>query len=205
MTPSSPEANERATVSNLRMQTWFPIVAALLLLFSVPTRGQLPEPITDPDAYALYSILLSPMWTERWTSRWQPPLVLLSETDLRECRTGGRVAPTPEWIPVVDDFVRQNARPSRLVPSMLEFGIPYSLISRADLDADDARLALKYPGTWQSRPESKEYAAVSAVGFSADKSKAMLIVGMRSHASVYFMEKRDGRWVKSYVGCGWIA
>lgn len=47
--------------------------------------------------------------------------------------------------------------------------IPYSLIPRADILADNARLALTYRGTWQRRPESMKYAAVSAVGFNAGR------------------------------------
>ena len=88
---------------------------------------------------------------------------------------------------------------------MLQFDIPHSLISRAEIDADDARLVLKYPGTWQSRPETIEYAAVSAVGFNADKSKAMLYVKLRMHGSLYFMEKENGAWVRAdHPSCGWI-
>jgi hypothetical protein len=88
---------------------------------------------------------------------------------------------------------------------MLRFDIPHTLISRAEIDADDARLATKYPGTWQIRPGSIEYAAVSAVGFNADKTKAMLYVKMRSQGGLYLMEKRAGVWSRAdHPSCGWI-
>jgi hypothetical protein len=46
--------------------------------------------------------------------------------------------------------------------------------------ADDARLGRMYPGTMQYRPESMKYAAVSAVGFNAGKTKAIVSVRLRS-------------------------
>ena len=88
---------------------------------------------------------------------------------------------------------------------MLRLDIPYRFVSRADIAADDARLALKYPGIWQRRPETIEYAAVSAVGFNADKTKAIVSVSLRSSGSLYWLEKREGQWVQAQGGCGWIA
>ena len=70
-----------------------------------------------------------------------------------------------------------------------------SIVPRAEIEADDARLALKYPGMWQRRPESMEYAAVSVVGFNPAKTKAMVYVRLRSSGRVQSMERREGGWV----------
>jgi hypothetical protein len=74
--------------------------------------------------------------------------------------------------------------------------------------ADDARLTLKYQGTWQPRPESMKYAAVSAVGFNASKTKAIVSVrlrSMRGMVDIHFMEMREGKWVKVPLArCRWI-
>lgn len=89
---------------------------------------------------------------------------------------------------------------------MLPVDIPYRLIPRAEIVADDARLALKYPGQWQRRPESIEYAAVSAVGFNATKTKAIVYVRLRSNGGLYWIEKRRGKWDSTpRGGCTWIA
>ena len=78
---------------------------------------------------------------------------------------------------------------------------------RAEIEADDARLVLKYPGMWQRRPESMEYVAVSVVGFNPVKTKAMVYVRLRSRGRVHLMERRDGRWVDDARrrSCSWIA
>jgi len=61
--------------------------------------------------------------------------------------------------------------------------------------------------TWQLRPESLEFAAASAIGFNGDKSKAILYVRLRGSGGIYFMEKRDGKWVHgpTLSRCAWAA
>jgi hypothetical protein len=73
--------------------------------------------------------------------------------------------------------------------------LPYRLISRADILADDARLARKYPGQWQRTPGSLEYAAVSAVGFNAARTKALVYMRLRMSGDLLRMELKEGRWV----------
>jgi hypothetical protein len=74
--------------------------------------------------------------------------------------------------------------------------------------ADDARLAIKYPGIWQRRPESLEYVAVSSVGFNDIKTKAVVYVRKRSSGGVHVRQFVNGEWVVPQLskGCGgWIA
>jgi hypothetical protein len=83
---------------------------------------------------------------------------------------------------------------------------PYRLIPSAEIKADDAWLEMLYPGAWQRRPGSIEYAAVSAVGFDATKRRAMLYVRLRGKDHMHFMEKREGRWQPAALPtCGGIA
>ena len=81
-----------------------------------------------------------------------------------------------------------------------------TVIPRADIQADDARLEQEYPGIWQRRTGSMEFAAVSAVGFNAAKTKALVYIRLRSSGQIYLMERRDGQWVAFKGGqrCGWI-
>ena len=51
----------------------------------------------------------------------------------------------PEWEAVEKNFKQQNRR-RRMLQQVLPIDIPYRLISRADIEADDARLKVKYPG-----------------------------------------------------------
>ena len=109
------------------------------------------------------------------------------------------------WDGVQKDFDRQNTNVWTLRP-VLPLG-DYRLIPRAEIEADDARLQREYPGIWQRRPGSMEFAAVSAVGFNAAKTKALVYIRLRSSGQIHLMERRDGQWVASRGGlrCGWIA
>ncbi len=177
------------------------LVLVLVLLGTSPITGQEPEILRDPDAYALYGLLVPPYWS----GRSKQAILLQRETEnVRGCK-GQPVAPNSDWQSAVENFHEQNTRVYALEP-LLPTDTPYRLIPRAEIEADDARLALKYPGIWQRRPESLEYAAVSAVGFNSDKSKAVLYVRLRGRGDIFFMEKRDGQWSRAPVpACGWIA
>ena len=114
--------------------------------------------------------------------------------------------PLPEgWDGVQEDFDRHNKNVWTLWP-ILPLG-DYRLTPQTEIQADDARLEQEYPGIWQRRPGSLEFAAVSAVGFNAAKTKALVYIRLRSSGQISLMERRDGVWVGSKEGvrCGWIA
>jgi hypothetical protein len=159
------------------------------------------EHVTDPDAYAIYAVLVR----QAWATRSKDTLLLQQETETSSlCRSSVPVS-DPEWVAVENNFKQENAR-GRLLERLLPIDISYRLVPRAEIQADDARLALKYPGIWQRRPGSMEYAAVSMVGFNPTKTKAMVHVRFRSSGGVHAMELRDGRWVDAQRGgCRWIA
>ena len=162
-----------------------------------PTSAPPFKPITDPDAYAIYATLLPSVW-----KRSDELIVLVQETTTESCR----VSRLPEgWDGVHEDFDRQNTNVWALQP-VLPLG-DYRLIPRAKIQAADARLKEEYPGIWQRRPGSMEFAAVSAVGFNAAKTKALVYIRLRSSGQIYLMERRDDQWVASREGlrCGWRA
>jgi hypothetical protein len=159
--------------------------------------------VTDPKAYAIYATLVP----ETWAHYSKNTLVLQRETDtLLACRPSRSAAADPEWDIVAKNFKQENTRP-RLLMAALPIKGPYRLVPLAEIVADDARLALKYPGQWQRRPESMEYAAVSAVGFNAAKTKAMVAVRVGGGGTVVSMELREGKWAYAAkgIGCGWAA
>jgi hypothetical protein len=160
-----------------------------------------PAPVTDPVAYAIYATLVPQMWA-RYSKNM---LVLKRETDtVLACRLSPSAAADPEWDVVAKNFKQENTRP-RLLMAELPIKEPYRLIPLAEIVADNARLALKYPGQWQRRPESMEYAAVSAVGFNAAKTKAIVAARVGGGGIVLSMELREGKWVPAAnaIGCGW--
>jgi hypothetical protein len=167
-------------------------------------RTQQLDLITDQDSYAVYAAVVPTAWAA--VSR--EMLLLQRETEeieaVRTCVPSVMPA-DPEWDAVESNFKQENAR-TRVLQRTLPIDIPYRLIPRAEIQADDARLALKYPGIWQRRPESMEYAAVSAVGFNPTKTKAMVYVRLRSSGGIHSRELREGKWVVGKRnGCGWSA
>lgn len=181
---------------------WKRLLVSALTMIALPLAAQAPEMVTDPDAYALYSLVVPSYWNARMEGR---PILLQRETEAASHGCGNPKAPNEEWQSVVADFHQQNAH-VKLLEARLTTEASYRLIPRAEIEADDARLAVKYPGMWMRRPESMDYVAVSAVGFSRDKSKAILYVRLRDQGGIHFMEKREGKWIRASVpSCGWIA
>jgi hypothetical protein len=173
------------------------VIGTITLALVQPTSAPPLKPITDPDAYAIYATLLPSIW-----KRSGELIVLVQETTTESCR----VSRLPErWEGVQEDFDRQNTIVWALRP-VLPLG-DYRLIPRAAIEADDARLEQEYPGIWQKRPGSMEFAAVSAVGFNAARTKALVYIRLRSSGQIHLMERRDGVWVRFKGGmrCGWGA
>ena len=182
------------------------IVTAALAPLPSAARQQ-PGPITDADAYSVYAAAIPQTWAE--VSR--DVLLLQQETEgmkdwwsscLPYIANAGA-----EWGAVAVAFRQENVR-VRVLESLLPIDTPYRLVPRAEILADDARLARMYPDTMQYRPGSMKYAAVSAVGFNAGKTKAIVSVRLRSTqgmVDIHFMAIREGKWVNVPLGgCKWI-
>ena len=161
--------------------------------------------VTDREAHRIYTTVVPNLWARQS----KDPIVLQRETEdaprIFSCQS---FVPhqDPEWVEIRKRFWDENAR-RRLLPPDMPIGQPYRLISLQDIEADDARLALKYPGIYNERPESLQYAAVSAVGFNANKTKAMVYVRLRSNGELLGLERRDGKWTTAANSrvCAWIA
>jgi hypothetical protein len=201
--------NCELTYMNLRVANTFVIALATVVFGQFPNaaRPQF-ESVKDADAYAVYAAVVPTVWA----TKSKDALLLQQETEGIEAMStclssSSAVTAEPDWNVVEMNFKQANAK-TRVLERALPVDIPYRLIPRADILADDARLALKYPGTWQRRPESMEYAAVSAVGFNPTKNKAIVYVRLRSRGNIHNLELRDGKWAvaRRSRGCGgWVA
>ena len=94
---------------------------------------------------------------------------------------------------VASNFRRENARARRLRAGV-QMGVRYRLVSRKEILADDARLAAKHPVSGNApRPGSMRYIAISAVGFNAARTKALVYARFRTlHDSHEFRMKGIG-------------
>src|SRR5262245_16070673 len=185
----------------------FVICAALLHVIAQPAGATRPRQALDasaaPDAYAIYGSVLQRAWKDRTDA-----LLLQKETESNEALmgcTGFLPRVTGEWAEVAADVQRQNTH-ERTLQRALRMNIEYRLIARAEIQADDKRLARKYPGRWMRRPESLEYAAVSLIGFNRDRTKAMVYVRTRMSGGIARLELKGADWVEAAGEvCHWIA
>jgi len=109
----------------------------------------------------------------------------------------------PAWVESWKNFLQENAR-RKLLPLALPISQPYRLITLAEIEQINARLGLKVPG---DQPDVPPYVAVSAIGFNADKTKAIVYVRVRNRGRWSGMERRDGKWITAPDSeiCSWIA
>ena len=98
--------------------------------------------MVDPDAYAVYASILPAVWPSS-----DGALLLQRETEGIQA-TNNLSIRGRRLVRSRSDFKRANGT-TRLLQDRLPLASPYRLIAHADIAADDTRLALKYPGTWQ--------------------------------------------------------
>src|SRR5690348_7858826 len=101
------------------------------------------DPTTDPNSYEIYAVVVPPAWaglSRRASGGISGTMLSLqqeTEGPWRPCRPSVRT-PDPEWELVENNFDQENTR-VRLLQPVLPLGIPYRLIPRAEIEADDAR------------------------------------------------------------------
>ena len=181
-------------------------VIALALLQVPAGAPQVIESKTGHDAYAVYATLLQPQPDRDGDMK--GPSLLQAETEGPTRCSEFLAGMSGEWAEVASNFRRENSR-VRLLQEGVPIGIAYRLIPREKIVADDARLAAKDPRRSNApRPGSIKYIAVSAVGFNAARTKALVYMRIRTaHFSdgVLMMELKDGKWVTGPQSCVGVA
>jgi hypothetical protein len=182
--------------------------------------------VEDVEAYAVYKAVLPITFSSGDKE-------LTHITLLQETRAGSMDCPRdetirPEWRRVVENYRTANARIRRIQPGR-DLGVPYTLLTWAALTKmmQDAGYDLsKFSGRQSpgaevfARLKGGRLVALSAVGFDAAKTRAMVTVQYNCFPSMepgvntqlchqgsqVMLEKPADRWVPSKVGgCGWIA
>ena len=180
----------------------------VLAKLEAQTPGPPPVPIEDPDAYAVFAVVLP---KERVKA-----LVVRAETGkMRPCVTSG--SEYEEWKPVVDSYLRENATARLLLPKPPLLA-PYVVVPQSEIQASFRAIEGdplgKWAGFYERFPSSNGYTELSAVGFDDAKQRAMVYVahycgmlcgGGRNH----LLRKVDGEWreVESseIAGCQWMS
>ena len=173
------------------------VIALTLLQAPAPQALDL---IFDPDAFAVYATVLRGREDDV-----REPLLLQTETEAPRTCAEFLDKMSGEWAEVAANPRRENAR-VRLLRAGLPLGVAYSVIPRATILADDARLAAKDPKRMSNapRPGSIRYIALSAVGFNAARTKALVYLRFRTtHFSdaLLMKELKAGAWVDGPQAC----
>jgi hypothetical protein len=181
-------------------------VIAVAFLQASTAAPQALDPTTDRDTYALYATMLQLRARNRPTAG---PIVVQGETERPTACSEFLADMTGEWAEVAASFQRENGRVRLLQPGVL-MGVEYRLVARAEILADDARLAAAKPGLSNSVTAGAiEYVALSAVGFNAAKTKALIYVRDRTAGGLSYgigmMELKEGRWIAGSRSCGGVA
>jgi hypothetical protein len=190
-----------------------PLVLTALVVVSMRSetnQSRKPSvPYEDIDAYEVYSTVLSR------AGEWQDSksLLILQDIPPKEWPIGspqGALQGDAEFTKRFDGIFKSFEQANR-ERSLLQYHFavrkPYQIVSTSELDAAfnrPAPNAIKdgWEGFRQSFPDSKGYLILSAVGFSPDKTIALVYVdyrcgGLCGSSRYYILEKHDGHWVRS--------
>lgn len=186
-----------------------------LLISSAAATSQTHDYVDDPEAYRVYASLLPREWTV--TAAHAKRLVFRQETGTNwACMPSGGALET-DWRPVVDNFRSVNAS-VKLLKAGFPMTPPYIVVSSATIEATFKTVAddpmFGWSGFYKAYPDSGGYLVVSAVGFSADRTQAM--VYMAHHCGSlcgggmhHLLEKANGAWREAVVpvrsNCSWVS
>jgi hypothetical protein len=155
------------------------------------------KPYEDPDAYAIYSILLR--------SYKDSSFVIRAET---ESRTGVTPESTGikgdrsfrhEWGDAVKNYSKGYSDPSLLTRNF-SIEAPYELVPKEKMDAVfEPGTGLGWEAFYKNYPLSRGYYWFSAVGFDSRKTHAIVQMnnmcgGLCGRGELHFFEKKDGMW-----------
>ncbi|HEV8367535.1 MAG TPA: hypothetical protein VGQ39_06240 [Pyrinomonadaceae bacterium] len=184
------------------------LILPLLLSQGVISSGDKTTPYEDQEAYEVYSSILPSEWPLRVAHA--KTLIIQSETKGYEMC----LRPEKEWEekvgPAISDYVRLNTKPLPL-QRRINVEVQYQLIK-----AEELRSAIQtagWEGFYQRYPNSGGWMELSAVGFNANKTVAVVYMGhhcgmLCGGGGFHVLEKKDGQWVAlDWKGssCAWAS
>ncbi len=192
------------------------MLALVLLLAGWPViAGAAQTPLTDPEPYAVYSAVIPTAWPVRVAHATRP--LIQDTTEIGHlsqppCYPEGAGIEGP-WAAALADFKQQNAQRWAL-RQQFQINLPYDLERKEDIDVFFAAHGLD---GWKdfntAHPDAKGYFVLSAVGFDAAKSRAIVYVahhcgGLCGQGNYHFLERQEGTWKEVRLNvrtCGWIS
>lgn len=208
----------------------FVLLSAVILTATCTYSWRLPpetqhnvETYSDPEAYAVYSALLSSNGTTVKPSAQY--LVIQQQTTAAEsqgCLPDGKEF-RGSWEDVLKDYLDRNQSP-RVLSRSFWIDRPYKLITRGELsDAfrgeasrglkSSASLSDRWKNYYRRFPSSPGYTVLSAVGFNGERTEALVYIAVHcgplcGTGRYVFFVKRDGKWLRADLKastCNWIS
>jgi hypothetical protein len=187
-------------------------IVALLVSSLLPfqngaiNKDATPKSYEDAEAYEVYSAIIPTGWL--WQVQKAKTLVIQSETKgYKMC-----LQPEAESEKIIEQAISEYANLNEktwLLQRQLNIEKPYELVPY-----DELRSALKQ-GWWENfykqYPNSGGWIELSAVGFNADKTVAVVYMGhycgsLCGAGGFHVLQKKDGKWAPlTWKGgsCGW--
>ena len=177
----------------------------ILLLISLPSLFQStsasaagPQPAYQvTEAYEVYSAILPSEWT--WREAKARKLVIRSDTRTYDMC----LVPEKEYEemigPAISDYVRQNQK-TWILQKNLSIEKPYEIIRWDEIEPMFEQGLEGWKTFYEKYPDSGGWIELSAVGFNADKTVAVVYVGhscggLCGGGGFQVLQKRDGKWV----------
>lgn len=186
--------------------------AIATLVLGSPQTSTVRE-ITDPGAYSVYRTVIGEDWTVRVAKAKRLVIARETVTYDRCLPSGGPMA--TDWRPVLENYAVENASGRHLLPDQ-DLGLSYVLLPVQEIQQFFKALGFErgWPRFYERYPDSGGYMQLSAVGFDASKTRALVYTshhcgGLCGGGQHQLLEKRDGRWrraeLKDVKMCAWAS
>jgi hypothetical protein len=163
------------------------------------------KPIDDTESYAVYSALLP----DSYLAGMRRSMVVIqaeATTASRPCWPSGSPIET-EWKSTVESLRAENLHARTILPGFT-LSVSYIVVPKADIMAFFTPLSIQRLDGWkhfyERYPDSAGFLALSAVGFDADRTKAIVYIAhstnyLGGEYSYHLLRKVGGSWQDTRV------
>jgi hypothetical protein len=194
------------------------LILSVLVVLGVRNASAQNTPLAYdvPEAYAVYSAIVANEWPIRVAKAQR--LVIQAETiDYPDLPKDEKICLVPTndekslYDPVIAEYVAVNKK-TWLLQRKFEIGIPYEFISKAEISAIFEKKGMEgWTDLRAKHPDSGGIISMSAVGFNADKTIAIVYMGhscggLCGGGIYHVLKKVDGKWGEIIwlgISCMW--
>jgi len=191
-------------------------IISLLLSLLLPFQSASANPSEPqsgyeiPEAYEVYSAILPSEWP--WREANAKRLVIRSETRAYKMCLSPEKGSEEIIGPAISDYVRQNQK-TWLLQKNIRIEKPYEMIRADQIKAIFEQGIEGWNAFYEKHPDSGGWIELSAVGFNADKTVAVVYMGHScggrcGGGQFHVLQKKDGKWLPlkwNGTSCNWVS